>query len=96
MNKTELQEEVKIYHKYEAQYKEKIFKLRREMNEIKERLKELKKLKEIYNPQDNITDGMIFIEKRIAEHEQYSRRESVELAGPPDNKNDGELEETVL
>ena len=39
---------------------------------------------------------MIFIEKRIAEHEQYSRRESVELAGPPDSKNDGELEETVL
>lgn len=39
---------------------------------------------------------MIFIEKQIAEHEQYSRRESVELAGPPDNKNDGELEETVL
>ena len=39
---------------------------------------------------------MIAIEKRIPEQEQYSRRETVELAGLPDNANDGELEDAVI
>ena len=39
---------------------------------------------------------MIAIEKRIAEQEQYSRRETVELVGLPDNTNDGELEDAVI
>ena len=39
---------------------------------------------------------MIAIEKRIAEQEQYSRRETVELVGIPDNTNDGELEDAVI
>ena len=39
---------------------------------------------------------MIAIEKRIAEQEEYSRRESVELVGLPDNTNDGELEDAVI
>ena len=50
MNKTELQEEIKIYHKNEAQYKENITNLRKKINEIKEELKELRLLKEKYNP----------------------------------------------
>ena len=39
---------------------------------------------------------MIAIEKRIPEQEQYSRRETVELVGLPDNTNDGELEDAVI
>ena len=39
---------------------------------------------------------MIAIEKWIAEQEQYSRRETVELVGIPDNTNDGELEDAVI
>ena len=39
---------------------------------------------------------MIAIEKRIAEQEQYSRRETVELVGLPENANDGKLEEAVI
>ena len=77
MNKTEVQEEVKIHRKNEAQYKENITNLRKEINEIKEELKELRLLKEKYSPQDNLTTRMIAIEKRIAEQEQYSRRETV-------------------
>ena len=73
MNKTELQEEVKIHRKNEAQYKENLTNLRKEINEIKEELKELRLLKEKYSPQDNLTTRMIAIEKRIAEQEQYSR-----------------------
>ena len=45
MNKTELQEEVKIHRKNEAQYKENLTNLRKEINEIKEELKELRLLK---------------------------------------------------
>ena len=63
MNKTELQEEVKIYHKNEAQYKENITNLRKEINEIKEELKELRLLKEKYSPQENLTTRMIAMEK---------------------------------
>ena len=63
MNKTELQEEVKIYHKNEAQYKENITNLRKKINEIKEELKELRLLKEKYSPQENLTTRMIAIEK---------------------------------
>ena len=39
---------------------------------------------------------MIAIEKRIAEQEQYSRRETVELARLPDNTNDEEIEDPVI
>ena len=39
---------------------------------------------------------MIAIEKRIAEQEQYYRRETVELVGLPDNTNDEELEDAVI
>ena len=96
MNKTELQEEVKIHRKNEAQYKENLTNLRKEINEIKEELKELRLLTEKYSPQDNLTTRMIAIEKRIAEQKQYSRREIVELVGLPDNTNDGELEDAVI
>ena len=39
---------------------------------------------------------MIVIEKRIAEQEQYFKRETVELVGLPDNTNGGELEDAVI
>ena len=96
MNKTELQEEVKIHHKNEAQYKENLTNLRKEINEITEELKELWLPKEKYSPQDNLTTRMIATEKQITEQEQYSRRETVELVGLPDNTNDGELEDAVI
>ena len=63
MSKTDLQEEVKIHHKHEAQYKENLTNLRKKINEIKEELKELRLLKERYSPQDNLTTRMIAIEK---------------------------------
>ena len=85
MNKTELQEEVKIHRKNEAQYKENLTNLRKEINEITEELKELWLPKEKYSPQDNLTTRMIATEKQITEQEQYSRRETVELVGLPDN-----------
>ena len=96
MNKTELQEEVKIHGKNEAQYKENLTNLRKKINEIKEELKQLRLLKEKYSPQDNLTTRIIAIKKRIAEQDQYSRRETVELVGLPDNTNDGELEDAVI
>ena len=96
MNKTELQEEVKIHHKNEAQYKENLTNLRKEINEITEELKELWLPKEKYSPQDNLTTRMIATEKQITEQEQHSRRETVELVGLPDNTNDGELEDAVI
>ena len=92
MNKTELQEEVKIHRKNEAQYKENLTNLRKEINEIKEELKELRLLQEKYSAEDNLTTRMIIIEKRMAEQEQYSRWETV----LPDNTIDEELEDAVI
>ena len=63
---------------------------------MKEELKELWLLKEKYSPQDNLTTRMIAIENWIAEQEQYSRWETVELVGLPDDTNDGELEDAVI
>ena len=88
MNKTELQEEVKIRRKNEAQYKENLTNLRQEINEIKEELKELRLLKEKYSPQDNLT-----IEKQ---NKSSIPDEKLELVGLPDNTNDGELEDGVI
>ena len=86
MNKTELQEEVKIHRKNEAQYKENFTNLGKEINEIKEK----------YSPQGNLKIRTIAIEKRIAEQEQYSRRKTVELVGLPDNTSNGEFKDTVI
>ena len=60
MDKSESQE-VKIHRKNEAQYKENLTKLRKEINEIKEELKALRPLKEKYRPQGNLTTRMISI-----------------------------------
>ena len=86
MNKTVLQEEVKIHRKNEAQYKENFTNLGKEINEIKEK----------YSPQGNLKIRTIAIEKRIAEQEQYSRRKTVELVGLPDNTSNGEFKDTVI
>ena len=53
-------------------------------------------LKERYSQQDNTTTRMIAIKKQIAEQQQYSRRETVELNGLPDNTNNGELKDAVI
>ena len=94
MNKAKLQEEVEIHHKNEAQYKENL-KLQKG-NEIKEVLNNLRLLKERYSQQDNTTTRMTAIKKQIAEQQQYSRRETVELNGLPDNTNNGELKDAVI
>ena len=94
MNKAKLQEEVEIHHKNEAQYKENL-KLQKG-NEIKEVLNNLRLLKERYSQQDNTTTRIIAIKKQIAEQQQYSRRETVELNGLPDNTNNGELKDAVI
>ena len=86
MNKTELQEEVKIHRKNEAQYKENFTNLGKEINEIKEK----------YSPQGNLKIRTIAIEKGIAEQEQYSRQKTVELVGLPDNTSNGELKDSVI
>ena len=96
INKTELQQEVKIHRKNEAQKKEKIPNLRKETNEIKEGLKELSILKERYNPQENNNDRIIFIEKRPTKQKQHARRETIELMGLANNINNGELKEALL
>ena len=88
MNKIELQQEVKIRRKNEAQYKENLTNLRQEINEIKEELKELRLLKEKYSPKDNLT-----IEKQ---NKSSIPDEKLELVGLPDNTNDGELEDGVI
>ena len=96
MNKTEVPKRSQDLPQERGSYKENITNLRKEINEIKEDLKELRLLKEKYGPQDNLTTRVIAIKKLIAEQDEYSRRETVELVGLPDNTNDGELEDAVI
>ena len=96
MNKTEVTKRSQDLPQERGSYKENITNLRKEINEIKEDLKELRLLKEKYGPQDNLTTRVIAIKKLIAEQDEYSRRETVELVGLPDNTNDGELEDAVI
>ena len=96
MNKTEVTKRSQDPPQERGSYKKNITNLRKEINEIKEDLKELRLLKEKYGPQDNLTTKVIAIKKLIAEQDEYSRRETVELVGLPDNTNDGDLEDAVI
>ena len=67
--------------------------LKNEINEIKESLNQMKKS---YKPHEGMENRTIAIEKRLAEQEQYSRRECIEIVGLPQDANGGELEDLVV
>ena len=49
-----------------------------------------------YKPTNGLQDRIIEVERRCSQQEQYSRRETVEIVGLPNNINNEELEDTVV
>ena len=84
---------IKRYRTNEGLLIQELQELKNEINEIKESLNQMKKS---YKPHEGMENRTIAIEKRLAEQEQYSRRECIEIVGLPQDANGGELEDLVV
>ena len=84
------------YQEKEASYQESIEELRKEISSMKNVLEKLMKEREEYNPMQNYHNRVVEIEKRVAEQEQYSRRECVELCGLPEDVDGEDLVDLVI
>ena len=62
----------------------------------KKRANETKETKSMMQPSEIISDRTVPIKNKIAEQEQSSRQNSVELLGLPNNISNGDFEEVVL
>ena len=91
LKKDELIQLVKQHRTNEEMLRQ-IEELRDEIKTIKEMLKEMT----TFNPHRNINRRMIDIERRLAEQEQYTRRECVEIVGLPQDINGEDLENHVV
>ena len=84
---------IKRYRTNEGLLIQELQELKNEINEIKESLNQMKKS---YKPHEGMENRTIAIEKRLAEQEQYSRRECIEIVGLSQGANGGELEDLVV
>ena len=91
--KNELIAIIKRYRTNEGLLIQELQELKNEINEIKESLNQMKKS---YKPHEGMENRTIAIEKRLAEQEQYSRRECIEIVGLSQGANGGELEDLVV
>ena len=94
--KPELIAIIKQYRENEGLLLQEMQELKNEIRSIKDSLKEMKSNQKQDNIHTDIKKRTITIERRLAEQEQYSRRECVELVGLPQDTNGGELEELVV
>ena len=100
MNKDKLTIELKEHRTNEEKYHSAIHELeemKKEFTELKESFKELKTKRDdsTFNPQTNLEERLIELERRMSEQEHYSRREFIELVRLPNNINGEELENAV-
>ena len=96
MNKPELMEEVRYHRQKEEEYENLIKELKHDVKEIKDELNETKSGRGSTSVIDDFETRLIQTERRLAEHEQYTRRECVDIVGPPENLKREELEAPVL
>ena len=93
MNKTELIEEVNFHRHNEVALKDCIEQLQKEIRGIRGELNDMKRER---NSKDRFMERTVEIKKRLAEQEQYSRRECVVLVGLPEDTHGEDLEVDVL
>ena len=96
MTKKELEVEVTYYRVKEKELLESVGSLRKELEAMKAQIEELKRERVAFNPKKNINRRTVDLEKKMAELEQYSRRECVELIGLPEDTHGEELENSVV
>ena len=63
---------------------------------MKAQIEELKWERMAFDPKKNINKRTADLKKKVAELEQYSRRECVELIGLPEDTHGEELENSVV
>ena len=96
MNKPELIEEVRYHRQKEEEYENLIKELKHDVKEIKDELNETKSGRGSTSVIDDFETRLIRIERRLAEQEQYTRRECVDIVGLPGNLKGEELEAPVF
>ena len=96
MNKPELMEEVRYHRQKEEEYENLIKKLKHDVKKIKDELNEIKSGIGSTSVRDDFETRLIQIELRLAEQEQYTRRECVGIVRLPENLKGEELEAAVL
>ena len=96
MNKPELMEEVRYHRQKEEEYENLIKELKHNVKEIKDELNEIKSGRGSTSVRDDFETRLIQIERRLAEQEQYTRRECVDIVGLSENLKSEELEAAVL
>ena len=89
MNKTEPNEEVNYHRHNKVDLEDWIEQLQKEIHEIRVELNYMKRER---NNRDRLIERAVEIEKSLAEQEQYSRRECIELAGLPEDIHREDLE----
>ena len=96
MNKPELMEEVRYHRQKEEEYENLIKELKHDVKGIKDELNEIKSGKGSTSATDDFETRLKQMERRLAEQEQYIRRECVDIVGLPENLKGEELEAAVL
>ena len=85
MNKPELMEEVRYHRQKEEEYEKLVKELKQDVKEIKNELNEIRSRRVSSSVRDNFERRLVQIERRLAEQEQYTRRECVDIVGLLEN-----------
>ena len=89
-------EEVRYHRQKEEEYKKLIKELKQDFKEIKDELNEIRRTRVSSGVRDDFESRVIKIEQRLAEQEQYTRRECVDIVGLPKNLKGEDLEAALL
>ena len=96
MNQPELMEEVRFHRQKEEEYENLIKELKHDVKETKDELSEIKSGRWSASVRDGFGTRLIQTERRLAEQEQYTRPECVDIVGLPDNLKGEEFGKAVL
>ena len=96
MTKKELEVEVTYYRAKEKELLESVGSLQKELEVMKAQIEELKQERVAFDPKKNINRKTVDLVKKMAELEQYSCRECVELIRLPEDTHGEELENSVV
>ena len=96
MTKKELELQVTYYRAKKKELLESVGSIRKELEVMKAQIEELKRERVAFDSKKNVNRRTVDLEKKVAELEQYSRREYVELIGLPEDTQGEEHENPVV
>ena len=84
------------YRAKEKELLESVSSLRSELEVMKAQIEELKRERMAFDRKKDDSKRTVDLEKKVTELEQYTRRECVELIGPPEDTHGEGLENSVV